>query len=329
MLALKNLANLQRTKVCPICHNNFSPEKKETFSKWSLYECRCCDVQFWSPLEHPGKQFYENEYDMVGAHGSQALSWGSREFLKDPSVKSGNLLDIGCSSGEFLIAAQQRGFAVWGIDISDRAVAAARVLYGLQNVYAEVLRTFSQRATLPRFDVVTFFEVIEHVDDPLTFISDARRLLKPGGYLVFSTPDRDCIGGWHDTPPQHLFRWNERSLRHFLHSQNFEVINVIREPISHRYFLYRFFGSDSALSLGIVSWVKKRIKIKLAASNVERDAAILKNKPLSLKLAEKGAMAKVKLFKFLIFPVVAMARLLGLKWQSIYIVAKLRGELSL
>lgn len=311
-----------KPETCPICKNKDNLEMIETFFKWDLYECRNCDAQFWWPLKHPGKDFYEEEYDMVGVHGKNALSWGSKQFLKNTVIKSGKLLDIGCSSGDFLNAVQNKGFDVWGIDISNRSITAAKMLYDLKNVYSETLDTFSIKKNIPKFDAITFFEVIEHIDDPIKFVSQVKNMLKGGGLLAFSTPDRECLGGWRDTPPQHLFKWNEKVLRYMLDFHGFKIIKVIREPISYKYFFYYFFKGVSPFSFGIVSWIKGRIRSKLSNDIMKSDATILKNKPMSLKIAEGGAKLKVILFKIMVLPLVVIGRLLRLKWQSIYIVAK-------
>lgn len=307
---------------CPICKNSIDIKKIENYRQWDLFWCLECDAQFWWPLKHPGQKFYEESYDMTGIHNKEALGWGPKEFIKNPIAKSGRLLDVGCCSGDFLNAAQSLGFDVWGIDISRRSIAVAKVLYKLRNVYGETLESFSSRANIPKFDIITFFEVLEHLDDPMAFVNHTKSILKKGGYLVFNTPDRECLPGHRDTPPQHLFKWNEENLRYVLNAHNFNIIKTIREPISHKYFLYRFFHNHSPLSLGVVSKLKNRARNRLSVDIFKSDASILQNKPFFLKLAEAGASLKAGIFKILVSPAVFIGRLLGLKWQSIYIIAK-------
>jgi len=310
-----------RIEICPVCQNN-NIEFLEKFSKWDLYWCRGCDAQFWWPLKHPGQKFYEEEYDPTGVHGKAALSWGNRQFLRDSILEKGKILDIGCSFGDFLNELQKRDFEAWGIDISERSIAVAKAL-NLRNVYGGTIEAFSARQNVPDFDVVTFFEVIEHLDDPRSFIKHSKKVLKNGGYLVLSTPDRECWGGWHDTPPQHLFKWNEKVLQYLLRSQGFEIVKVVREPISYKYFFYRFFKSASPLSFGFVAKIKEKLRKKLVSNKSSNDIDILKNKPNTLRLVEQAAKFKIGILKILFVPAVLAGRLLGLKWQSIYIVARL------
>lgn len=309
-----------KPKNCPICKirkDDF--DQIEIFDKWKLYSCSNCDAQFWWPLRNLGQEWYEGAYDMTGRG---ELSWGSRQFLKNPPIKTGILLDIGCCAGEFLNKARGLGFGVWGIDISHSAIETAKTIYNLKDVYAETADIFSKRQDIPRFDAVTLFEVIEHLDNPLEVLTDVKKIMKRGGYLAFSTPDRECLGGWRDVPPQHLFKWNEKNLRFMLNSLGFKVVTVIREPISSKYFFYRLFKGRSPFSLGIVSKIKNKFRSRSDRGGIQGDLAILKNKPLSLKIVEAGAKLKQGIFKILFLPAVIIGRLLGLKWQSIYIVAQ-------
>ena len=122
-------------------------------------------------------------------------------FLRDKKIKKGSLLDIGCCYGDFLNAARKRGFEIRGIDISRRSIEAAKDLFGFKNIYAESIDLFSKRTDIPKFDVVTFFDVIEHLDDPRSFVREIAGVLKKNGLIIFSTPDRECLKGWHDYPP--------------------------------------------------------------------------------------------------------------------------------
>ena len=95
------------------------------------------------------------------------------------------LLDAGCATGLFLEVAAAAGWDVEGMDISSFALARARE------------RGFRvHQGTLPdpalpaeSYDVITLWDVIEHVPDPAAVVRECHRLLKPGGLLAMSTPD--------------------------------------------------------------------------------------------------------------------------------------------
>jgi SAM-dependent methyltransferase len=102
------------------------------------------------------------------------------------------LLDAGCGHGYGSAYLAERGsMDVLGIDSDEDAIAFAKANYQGNNV----MFLSSDVAMLPLksevFDSVVSFEVIEHLDDPQIFLSEVRRVLKVGGVLVLSTPNRD------------------------------------------------------------------------------------------------------------------------------------------
>jgi len=99
---------------------------------------------------------------------------------------AGKLLEVGCSFGYFLNTAKKRGFDVYGIELSKKAVSIGRKKYGLKNVYSKELEKFN---TNIKFDVVTMYHTLEHVPDPRKSILYINKLLKYDGLLVIEVPD--------------------------------------------------------------------------------------------------------------------------------------------
>lgn len=104
---------------------------------------------------------------------------------KEPS--EARLLDVGCSRGHFVEAAAQSGFRAEGVEPAPRLAAAAREA-GL-NVHTGLLE--EQDFPAQSFDAVTLFEVLEHLKDPRSVLSECRRILRPGGILLLSTGNAD------------------------------------------------------------------------------------------------------------------------------------------
>ena len=130
-------------------------------------------------------------------------------------ARSGRLLDVGCAAGFFLAEAQVH-YDVQGVELSAWSSAYARDQLGLS-----VITGTLQQAALPadRFDVVTLWDVIEHVSDPVPLLTEAARVLKPGGRLVLTTGDWGSAyaqrhgEGWHlMTPPWHLTMFSRATL---------------------------------------------------------------------------------------------------------------------
>lgn len=124
------------------------------------------------------------------------------------SATPGRLLDVGCGDGTFLNRMRRHGWSVDGLDFDPQAIKNAKLRYGLE------LRTGDlQSAHFPddNFDAVTLSHVIEHVPDPISLLQEVRRILRPGGRLVVTTPNADSIGHqkyrehWFGLdPPRHL-----------------------------------------------------------------------------------------------------------------------------
>jgi SAM-dependent methyltransferase len=126
--------------------------------------------------------------ELEGEHGDAAacVDW----FLRAALPTSARVLDVGCRYGSFLANLQARGWRdVAGVDVDaaavDRGLAAWPDLAGSLRAYDGAALPFADAT----FDVVTMFDVIEHIPDPGVFLQEVRRTLRPGGVFIFQTPN--------------------------------------------------------------------------------------------------------------------------------------------
>lgn len=142
--------------------------------------------------------------------------------LLQKHARPGRLLDVGCSTGLFLTAAKQAGWQARGVEYSADSSRVAREVYGQDVVTGALEPGMFEPGS---FDVVTFWDVIEHVPDPVYTLGVAAELLAPGGLMVLKTPNVDGLypktslalasrlGFWgHPEPPGHLFQFSEKTL---------------------------------------------------------------------------------------------------------------------
>lgn len=162
------------------------------------------------------------------------LEPGHTYFLADPlATRGGELLDIGCGTGNFLAAARDRGYGVTGIELDRNAARFAKEQLGLQRVFPLTISEFAGQHAGEQFDVVTFFEVLEHQAAPAEFLQKMKVCVRPGGMIALSVPNRErWLTGPDvlDYPPNHFLRWNTAALRQFLSAQGFEVVSMREQP---------------------------------------------------------------------------------------------------
>jgi 2-polyprenyl-3-methyl-5-hydroxy-6-metoxy-1,4-benzoquinol methylase len=206
-------------------------------SRYHLFECNDCGIQFWDPFKRLEASWYEDFYT-GRLETIPPLEPGHKFFLADPRApKEGRLLDIGCGAGNFMAAARVTGFDVTGIDWDSNAVQKGKNVLGLDKIFALSIEEYAERNRGEKFDVVSFFEVLEHQDDPIGFLNQVRQFVRPNGYIALSVPNRNR---WQkgmdvtDLPPNHLTRWNPEVLASFLQRHGFEVVSCREEPISLR-----------------------------------------------------------------------------------------------
>ncbi|MDD5547611.1 MAG: class I SAM-dependent methyltransferase [Candidatus Pacebacteria bacterium] len=305
--------------ICGVCGKSANLNFKEDFKEYSLWECPECFGQFWSPMKGPGAGWYEKDerYSFRNLNPLEKPERNHREFLRDLPAKGGRLLDIGMGTGNFLAAAVKSGYDGYGVDFDSEAIETAKRVFGLKNVSTGdldgVLKDFGEKS----FDIVTMFEVVEHLENPAEFIEKSKRLLKNGGYLAISVPFRGAAEFLkpNDKPPRHLTRWDKNSMENFLKEHEFETarIKIIKAPIS--YLITKFhFWTRGFLSFNAVG--------KLSAVPAGQKAV---NNKVSLRARVIQKMARIKDYILFLLPAIILSGILlvtGRNGLGLYILAK-------
>jgi SAM-dependent methyltransferase len=144
-------------------------------------------------------------------------------------MKKGRLLDVGCGDGDFLLGMQERGWQVHGLDISPVAVDLAR-RKGLDVFQGELASADYERHS---FDLITMWDVLEHLHDPASELQQVAKLLKPSGRFVVTIPNPHSLDFWIfgktwtglDTP-RHLYVYNRPALLRLLEGAGLEVVSA-------------------------------------------------------------------------------------------------------
>jgi 2-polyprenyl-3-methyl-5-hydroxy-6-metoxy-1,4-benzoquinol methylase len=141
------------------------------------------------------------------------------------SAPAGRLLEIGCGSGKRLSRLAALGWQVEGQEVDEKAWAAAKAKYPFE-VHLGDLHSLALQEN--SFDAVVMNHVIEHVHTPEELLKEARRLLKPGGQLIVTTPNaasqehRIFGSNWYSLdPPRHLHIFTPQALSHLAQLSGF------------------------------------------------------------------------------------------------------------
>jgi SAM-dependent methyltransferase len=306
---------------CPACGSLAGTEPVECYGKYSLYPCQVCDLYYWHPLAMPDGSWYEQMY---GGRDAKFLPLepGHKCFLADPlAPKRGELLDIGCGTGNFLSAARAAGYEVTGIELDRNAAAFAEEKTGLP-VFPLSVSEFARRYAGKKFDVISFFEVLEHQAAPEEFIKSVCSCLRPRGYIALSVPNRErWLTGPDvlDYPPNHFLRWNLSALRKFLDKHGFEILAVQeqRAGVAHTALMI-----NMALRTGLTSFMTGHSTTsfrEVMQMAPEAASAVLRAKPTPWQRAIQG-LGRIKATAC--FPVAVVlypyVRMRGLKGTYLY-----------
>lgn len=138
--------------------------------------------------------------------------------------KTNKLIDVGCGIGYFLEIAKERGWEVYGTEYTDEAIEICRK----KGITMHQGKLDLANYTEMDFDVVTSFEVIEHINNPIEEVTNFNKLLRKGGALYITTPNFNSISRFMSKEkwtvivyPEHLSYYTCNTLKKLLESNGF------------------------------------------------------------------------------------------------------------
>ncbi|NTV52028.1 MAG: class I SAM-dependent methyltransferase [Candidatus Firestonebacteria bacterium] len=265
-----NLADVSEAEDVPCCVCGAPPPGKAEFVVQTQRVVRCpiCGLQRVSPRPAPAvlRQVYGADYwkspdsvlagytDYPGDEANIRRTFRRRIKRVAPGHGGGLWLDVGCAYGFLLLEAEQAGYEVQGLEWSEAAAAAApEAIRGRIRVGSFQQADFPENA----WDVISFWDYLEHSPDPKADLLKAYRLLKPGGRLSIVIPDAGSrLARWMGP------RWEE-----------------FKKPQEHLYFFTGKQLASLCASLGLTpqgrEWAGKYARLDFALSRFKRGDGIL------------------------------------------------------
>ena len=227
--------------------------------EFPVVRCRSCGFVYLNPRPTTDalSAYYPEVYYPVGGgqETPEALSVARGLLERVEQAEPGRklrILDAGCGAGLFLKLARDAGHEVAGVELSLSAVEYGRNVYGLPIAWGTL-----ESAELPadHFDVVTMWHMLEHTPDPVEALTAVRRVLKPGGIVLFGVPNIASLEAklfgrrWFSLDaPRHLVHFSPQSARQAVETSGLSVDGIVHSSAAAG-LVYSLMGDLTGVSL--------------------------------------------------------------------------------
>ncbi len=252
-----------RLRVCPSCGANDYIPLWNSEDGYRYVQCRKCDFVYVTPFvsykmwrsyfKHFSKDAELVNRQVIDSRFSEDFLKGDRDRftyylrLLRKFKSEGSVLDVGCLTGSFLKFSRELGYQPLGVEYRPYAIEAARKHFGIEMIrgfFEEVAPGMIQRHQL--FDIITFWETLEHMLYPASALKFCNKLLRPGGLVAITVPNFDnlqvkllkercfhCIGGAGNAG--HINMFTPSTLERMLSENGFEMELMETEGSSSYY----------------------------------------------------------------------------------------------
>lgn len=241
------MSKLVHYTTCPVCNSadiSKSLEAKDytvSAEVFEIWHCSSCTHRFTQdvPVQEETGRYYQSTDYISHSETKKGLInslyhivrkktlISKRKLIESVTgIKSGNILDIGCGTGSFILAMKENGWKVKGLEPDEAARKKGEQLYGLQ---LEPIAEFFQ--LIPQsFDVITMWHVLEHVHELHEYILQLKSLLKPGGNLLIAVPNYTSADARHYKEfwaaydvPRHLCHFSPQSMQALIEKHEMKI----------------------------------------------------------------------------------------------------------
>lgn len=266
------VVSYQREPSCPCCGSDRCKRAEHLPTTvqggWRVTTCTDCGMTYTKnpPPPHLWGSFYPSTYPpYVPSQDRESAKvrwqqWRERKLLSllgdvmtpgllrrvgrrilgrrlDPSIfnlrGSGRLLDVGCGCGTYLARMAKYGWDATGVDRSEDACEQASAHFGV----TALAGPFPNMDIDGKFDLVTAWQVVEHLDDPIASLNRMRELLAEDGFVVIAVPNFACWASYHFDEdwlgldlPRHVNHFTMQSLEKVVNRAGLQVVHKRTVP---------------------------------------------------------------------------------------------------
>jgi 2-polyprenyl-3-methyl-5-hydroxy-6-metoxy-1,4-benzoquinol methylase len=224
-----------QVKNCPCCNSTHISRSVLDWNKLLYHFCGNCqsaylasrinfeyDDNYWGVISDPDG----NVRDLSKERDQKIRNWYGDTVAFVNNLKPGRVLDVGAGLG-FFLSALNNDWDKYAIEISEYAALQIKELYDEISVLNVSLNESLYKNDF--FDVIMFYHVIEHLEDPEKELKKLYQILKPGGLLIIGTPNISSLaskifrGNFRLYGPGHICLFNQNSLNSLLLTNNFKI----------------------------------------------------------------------------------------------------------
>ena len=228
-------------QLCPVCGQTGAREWLRAPDRlhgrdeqYMLMRCTECAIVWLHDPPSPGQMHlhYTDAYHKIISAGgdNSPHRWHDRKATLAQHKQSGTLLDMGCSSGSFLESLKGQPWKLYGIEMSAEGARTAEARSGAEVFVGDIPDApFAPQS----FDVISCFDVLEHLYEPKRVLDCVARWLKPGGIFYVLVPNIDSAEArvfktyWHGLElPRHLFHYSPASLKFLAESVGLRGVSI-------------------------------------------------------------------------------------------------------
>lgn len=224
-------------EVCPICASSDRKTVMQRFGR-CVVQCQECETGYMDafPADLDDVYSHEGYNDTQETNYLHNVDYRKKRFALErltiirrymaKGASQTRILDVGCGTGWFLEVALSEGFTVSGLELGKEIAAATSKRLKIK-VFTDTIQALPAEQM---FDVITLFDVLEHVPDPRSVLEAVRAHLHPGGIALIFCPNLDSVGisilkerSSLVMPAEHLFYFTPNSLRRIIEESALEI----------------------------------------------------------------------------------------------------------
>jgi 2-polyprenyl-3-methyl-5-hydroxy-6-metoxy-1,4-benzoquinol methylase len=215
---------------------------------FSIYTCNSCGFLFTAnpPPENEIEKYYSTSDYISHSDTKKGVTNALYHFTRNLMLRrkknlvnkvtgsgAGTLLDIGCGTGYFAAFMKDSGWNVTGLEVNETARSFAKEKFNLEVINENKLPEIEEN----HFDCITLWHVFEHLFDPVKYLSEIRRLLKPGGMCIIAMPNFGSCDARHYNEywaawdvPRHLWHFTPDTFNILAEKNGFKLVKTKSLP---------------------------------------------------------------------------------------------------